>query len=346
MNAYCESMWNHLSRMARSMLVHADLSLHFWYESHKYATEILNILPPKGLEDKEGTPTTPYFIVNHRKPRIGKFHVFGCPCAFKRYQPHYQSKVITKKIQLQRGSRGVFVGMAPHQAGYLIYIEQPIAGSHLITSHDVEFDDNFQSSISRTGQVFQAGRLQRHIGTGHVPTLKNLEKEQTGDITTLHSHIIQDPKGLSEEGYGEEEEGISIPVPCFPRRSNRIASQQEDEETQLNMIKVIKHDLQDHSFHIKEISKNEEDPVEIYLPEPKSTRSMLKLPEETRKAWLKSVKAEFENLITNKTFDTSEKPREDDEVIPTTMVFKAKCKSTGELDKLKTRCCARGKYNT
>ena len=30
MNAYCESTWRNISTMARSMLVHADLSLHFF----------------------------------------------------------------------------------------------------------------------------------------------------------------------------------------------------------------------------------------------------------------------------------------------------------------------------
>jgi len=101
MNAYCESTWNQISTMARSMLVHADLSLHFWYEAHRYAVDILNILPARNLYDSGGNPTTPYFIVNKRKPRIGKFHVFGCPCTFKRYQPIHETRLTTKKMQLQ-----------------------------------------------------------------------------------------------------------------------------------------------------------------------------------------------------------------------------------------------------
>ena len=47
MNAYSESTWCHISTMSRSMMVHADLSLHFWYEDRRYAVEILNIIPSK-----------------------------------------------------------------------------------------------------------------------------------------------------------------------------------------------------------------------------------------------------------------------------------------------------------
>ena len=103
--------------LADSSLVRASLSgvvsIKFTSDQDTDCTlKLQKVIYIKGLEDEEGTPTTPYYIVNHRKPRIGKFHVFGCPCAFKRYQPHYQNKVITKKIQLQRGSRGVFCGIS------------------------------------------------------------------------------------------------------------------------------------------------------------------------------------------------------------------------------------------
>ena len=87
MNAFSESTWKHISVMERTMMVHADLSLHFWYEERRYAVEIINMLPSKGLYDENGNLTTPYFLVNGYKPISGKFHVFGCPCTYKRYQP-------------------------------------------------------------------------------------------------------------------------------------------------------------------------------------------------------------------------------------------------------------------
>ena len=84
------------------------------------------------------------------------------------------------------------------------------------------------------------------------------------------------------------------------------------------------------------------EPVDIYLPEPKTTKSMLKLPQEVKNKWLQAVRNEYNNLISNETFDLIENPNDQDTVIPTTMIFKAKSRSDGQLDKLKARFCSRG----
>ena len=48
------------------------------------------------------------------------------------------------------------------------------------------------------------------------------------------------------------------------------------------------------------------------------------------------------NLINNNTFNLKETPLEGDQIIPTSMIYKAKSTSSGTLEKLKARCCARG----
>ena len=73
---------------------------------------------------------------------------------------------------------------------------------------------------------------------------------------------------------------------------------------------------------------------------------MLKLPQEVKNKWLQEVKNEYKNLISNETFDLIENPNDQDTVILTTMIFKAKSRSDGQLDKLKARCCARGDLET
>ena len=70
MNAYSENTWNQTGIMARSMMVHSDLSLHFLYEARRYAVEILNILPAKGIQYEDNNPTTTYYLVNHYKPLV------------------------------------------------------------------------------------------------------------------------------------------------------------------------------------------------------------------------------------------------------------------------------------
>ena len=103
-------------------------------------------------------------------------------------------------MTLQRGSRGVFVGFAPQQAGYLIYIDTPISGSHLITSHDVTCDDDFTTATARTSRVFHAGRSLRTVGKGYIPTINPEEQEQTGTIDTVNSSNSQNLKASLRKG--------------------------------------------------------------------------------------------------------------------------------------------------
>ena len=70
-----------------------------------------------------------------------------------------------------------------------------------------------------------------------------------------------------------------------------------------------------------------QEPVDIYLPEPKTTKSMLKLPQEVKNKFLQVVQNEYKNLINNETFALIEKPNDQDTVITTTMVFKDKSRS-------------------
>ncbi len=69
---------------------------------------------------------------------------------------------------------------------------------------------------------------------------------------------------------------------------------------------------------------------------------MLKLPRRIRDKWLNAIYKEYKNLIDNNTFNLQSQLNENEVAIPTTMVFKAKPKSNGQLEKLKARCCARG----
>ena len=154
------------------------------------------------------------------------------------------TRTVTKKQQLQRGSRGIFIGFAPYQAGYLLYIEEPIGTSHLITSHDVAFDDDFLTSTSITDKVFHGGRSVRPIGKGHIPSIDSPEREQTGDVINTHDILPRDPKGLPEEGS----DGVSTPVNYkLPRRSTRVQSilEQRTNEQAFTAFLYLATDLHD-----------------------------------------------------------------------------------------------------
>ena len=61
MNSIAETTWRTIDQMARTMRIHARLGNHFFYHSCRYASYALNRLCPKGLQDENGTPTTPFF---------------------------------------------------------------------------------------------------------------------------------------------------------------------------------------------------------------------------------------------------------------------------------------------
>ena len=181
MNAYFEEAWNIISQMAHRMMVHEDLSLHFWYEAHHYEVEILQVLPEKGIHDDNDNHTTPYFLVHNRKPHIGKFYIVGCTWTFKSFHTSYHTCTVTNKLLLQCGYRGTFVGYAPHQDGYLIDIQEPIKNSHLITLQDVTSDDDFLTSTSHNEEAFHRVHKICPIGQDLSPNIMPKEHEQIGD---------------------------------------------------------------------------------------------------------------------------------------------------------------------
>ena len=89
-NSIAERGWQTLHNMASSMTVRAHLSNHSFYHSHKYASNIMNVLPAKDVYDTNNNPTTPFYFVTHKKPIIGNFRIFGCPAVFKHPQPTFK----------------------------------------------------------------------------------------------------------------------------------------------------------------------------------------------------------------------------------------------------------------
>ena len=157
----------------------------FYHLALQYSCKKMRVLPAKGLVDSLGNPTTTYAIIHGKKPRIGRFKVFGCPCVFKRYAPQSDGKITTDFKQLQQGSRGLFVGFPADQAGWFIYVPEKISGSHLVVSMDVSFDQHFVSGITGMSQEFDGSQMIRNVGKSGG----NLGKitEITGDITNLAS---------------------------------------------------------------------------------------------------------------------------------------------------------------
>ena len=183
-NGIVERGYGTASGMARSMLVHANLPKSFYGLALQYACKILRVLPAKGLVDSIGKPTTPYALIHGKKPRVSRYKVFGCPVVFKRYLPMHNRKIIPTFQQMQRGVRGIFVGFPEDQAGWLVYVDTPLQGSHLVVSQDVVFDQMFVSPLGLNKLPF-AGAESERTPTGGAGRPGSEPSEETGDITSL-----------------------------------------------------------------------------------------------------------------------------------------------------------------
>jgi hypothetical protein len=102
--------------------VYARLPDRFWLQASCYATHILNVLPVRGHNNEEETPSTPYELFFGQKPSILSFRVFGCPGVIQRWSADERSN----GKQTERGMRGIFIGFHDNQKGFLFYMP----GSH------------------------------------------------------------------------------------------------------------------------------------------------------------------------------------------------------------------------
>jgi hypothetical protein len=151
--------------MARSMIVHARLPDSFLYHAIRYASAVFNILPVKGLINKDGKSATPAEIFYGPKPCIGDFRVFGCPCVLKKWITHFDGKVLTK--QTERGIRGIFIGFANNQKGFLVDL---LSTRRITISADVLFDESFQTAIVTNWCQYQDS-LAQQPELSFIPTL-------------------------------------------------------------------------------------------------------------------------------------------------------------------------------
>ncbi|KAI2496938.1 hypothetical protein MHU86_17579 [Fragilaria crotonensis] len=142
---------------------------------------------PRMLLTKMATQQLPINTVfNASLP--ANFRVFGCPTFFKRYEPTFRNKLITYKQQLQRASRGIFLGFPDNSAGWLIY--SPDQPQSLIITRDAYFDEDFNSALCFDSKPFAgAVPIRSHFNPhGLRDTPENSEPStyhQTGSAANL-----------------------------------------------------------------------------------------------------------------------------------------------------------------
>ena len=64
----------------------------------------------------------PFKIVTGTKPSVSHLRVLLCTCVVQKATAHVDKKALNMRHQAQKGFGGIFVGIAQHQKGYLVYV--------------------------------------------------------------------------------------------------------------------------------------------------------------------------------------------------------------------------------
>ena len=364
MNGICEAKWREVHNTANTLLNTARLGGAFFHHAHAYAVQIINSCPAKNVTDQDGNPTTPFNYSYGRKPSLTNFRVFGCPLYFKRYEPTFRNKIITYKQQLQRASRGIFIGFPENSAGWLVYSsDHP---QRIVITRDAYFDEDFSSALAFDSKPFAGAiPIRSHLDPNGLTNIDNSEPSivhQTGSAANLGIRPSTFMEGNEDQQTTAAEDNDEItendvqpgPTPPNPHFLNFIQHQRHHTPLQKDMNLYFQEcsepipsfdPIQTAMLAIDtyaDNSKTNEDLVDKYLPEPQSLKAVLKLDPDVRTAWLHAIKMEIKNLIDHNTFILGEQPRKEELIIPVKLVLKAKQTATGNLDKLKARLVARG----
>ena len=213
MNGICEAKWREIHNTANTLLNTARLGGAFFHHAHAYAVHIVNSCPAKNVTDSDGIPTTPFNYSYGRKPSLANFRVFGCPVYFKRYEPTFRNKLITYKQQLQRASRGIFIGFPENSAGWLVY--SPDHPQRIVITRDAYFDENFSSALAFDSKPFAGAiPIRSHLDPNGLQTNDNSEPStthQTGSAANL---------GIYPSSFIDDHSNDNQPPPEHPETDN------------------------------------------------------------------------------------------------------------------------------
>jgi len=139
-NHLAELSWQTISTMACCLLVPARLPDSFMFHALLYSCHIFNVLPVKGL--------LPMSYFKERSLRLVFSAYLGALLQLESCHPPIHPKLCWKATQ--RGIRGIFVGFARNQKGYLFYSP---ASRQLYISGEITFDKAFTSTIATTWRL-------------------------------------------------------------------------------------------------------------------------------------------------------------------------------------------------
>ena len=191
-----ERHWETVCSLAYAMVNEARVGLEFIPVALEHAWKVKNILPAKGLVDKDGKPTTAYFKHYGKKPNVRHLRCLFCPCFVRAPQRSQrkgkQVQHFNRRNHPQRAVVGVYFGVPRGQSGHLVWIPQT---NKLIVSKDVVFDENFNLLGPRQHRDFADAYPTRTAASiaEHLQWLRNQEPKDNHHGTPQHTYHEDTP---------------------------------------------------------------------------------------------------------------------------------------------------------
>ncbi|PKU72052.1 Retrovirus-related Pol polyprotein from transposon TNT 1-94 [Dendrobium catenatum] len=123
-NGVAERKHRHLIETVRSLLFHANLPTHFWFEALLTAVHTINWLPSKNSRNK-----SPFKLLHNSPPDYAHLKVFGCLC-YPWIPTQLQHKFQPRSIPC------LFLGYSDHTKGYKCFC---ISNGRMYLSRHVKF---------------------------------------------------------------------------------------------------------------------------------------------------------------------------------------------------------------
>lgn len=196
-NGLAERNMDTIKRMVSCMLWQSGLSIGYWGEALLYAIEIRNVIPLRG------SMITPYEQMFNKKPKIKRFHLFGCEVYALIPPPR-------RKAFHARAERCVFLGFQPEYEAYRLL---RLPDRKVIITNSAQFrDDCFPLKEDNCNSE----NTPTFISITLASTEDNQNHDHTNnDLSTNETTIA--PSTPNEHTNAGEETDDTEPIRGFPK---------------------------------------------------------------------------------------------------------------------------------
>lgn len=339
-NGLAERLNQTLANITRCFLIESGANLNFWAEAACTAAYVLNKRPSTAIKGN-----TPERLWSNKEPNLKNLKVFG-----SRVWSHVRSYEKRSKFD-PKAKECVFVGYPDGIKGYKLW---DLKNRKFFISRDVVFEENIfpfksklpdtnenfvrlhieneeiledctmepevQESCTNSEQIFDTNNSNEAVESCHIKDLDALcldECNEESAIQNTDEKVIEDDKIDPGSETTTEEPNIS---PGYRQASGMIRARRPPQYLDDYIL-----------YNVKEMKKQDKDPISV-------TEA---LSSDEAKMWKEAMTEEFDNLLSNQTWELVPKPV-NTKPIGCKWVFKRKLNSEGEVIKFKARLVAKG----